>query len=158
MIESLYWVPVGTGTPYELNNYFNPLNLFDPQVEQRVETDRERAEAHGKWPTFSYRGGLEIHCEGAILADDAGDYNDKRIDLVYNLFGAADDPISSRKMGDLVPTFDNQSEAWTTECTITAFSAPLTATSPNFTMYLVTFYSFTPYFLGVDSGDKYYYA
>ena len=157
MLTSLYFNSVG-GAEYELNNDIAPMNLFDPQVAQRVVTDRDKMQAHGTWPTFSYRGGMEIHCEGALLADDSGDYNTKRLALVTALFGDPDDAVTERKLGDLVPTFDDQDEAWTTEVTINAFSAPLTGASPGYTLYLVTFFSWTPYFTGVDSNNKYYYS
>lgn len=144
------------GATIELNTDIYPLTEFDPTVAERNVTDRDKMQEHGVWPTFSYRGGLEIHLEGNIFGSDSADYMTNRIALVNGIFGSPDADVTDRRMGTFLVQFDGQGERWETDVAISAWSAPLKALYPSTTDWACTFFSFTPYLVGESSGSKYY--
>ena len=141
----------GPDTPYTIEE-------FEVEVDDRVIEDRERMEQHALWPTKSYMGGAIITYGGAILADDSDDYNSKRKLLVATLRGDPDDLVTQTKTGILALTLDGEDEDWLTDVAMKQFSSKLDGTSPMFSEYLVTFRSWTPWFVGSVSGNKYFYS
>jgi hypothetical protein len=102
---------------------------------------------------------MELHVEGDLLADDSADYVTKRLALATALFGAASLAAPTvRKNGSLAIRFSGQTEDFGTDVVIDAFSGPLSGSYPAYSKYLVTFYSFNPYFVGLTSGNKYYWS
>jgi len=155
MITKLDFTNIQTAVTYNFNTDVAPLTQFDVDVERRVIKDRDRSQQHGVWPTFSYKGGMEIHIEGDLLADDSVDYVTKRLALAAAINGDYDALVADRKDGDLVIAFAGGTEDLTTEVAIDAFSGPIDGGFPAYSKYLVTFFSFNPYFIGTVSGDKY---
>ena len=142
---------------------FAPFTNLDVQVTQRTDFSRTKMEQHGIYPTFTYRGQMELNIEGDLIADDASDYITKRLLLVTTLFGDPNDPTSgdnptSRKNGTLNVAFTGQSEHWKCDVTISAWSAPQVGGYPGYSKYMLTLVSPTPWFNGVTSGDRYYWS
>lgn len=130
-----------------------PILEYDPEIDDRY-TDRPKMQDDGVWPTFDYEGGMHIHIKGAILADDSDDYTTKRHALV-NIIRFKPTP-RERKMGFLTINFDGETEDWVTDVKLEASSIPRDGKSPNYTEFLLTFFSFTPYFTGADTSTLYY--
>ena len=107
------------------------------------------------WPTYSYEGGMTIHLTGQILADTSDDYITKRLALMSCLRYKSDPRV--RKAGSLLMRFDNTSEDWVTDVRIDSISGILNGASPGFSEFLISFYSWLPYFIGSSSGDKHYF-
>lgn len=145
-------------TTFVLNSVTAPLKLFDPTVQQRVNTGRKRSQQHGAYPTQGLRDVLEIHCEGDLFGTDSANYWANRKSLIAALFG---DPgtapnLTDRKAGVLTVGFSGESEDYSADVEIVMFSAPLAALSPARTEYAVTFVSWNPWMIGVSSGNRHY--
>src|SRR5215831_10733194 len=112
------------GLSYSFNTDVAPLHDFDVVVQERNATDRNKGQQHGVWPTYSYMGGMEIHIEGDLLADDSDDFVVKKIALINALRPDPNLPVTDRSHGTFVVRFDNTTEAWKTDVIMTAFSAP----------------------------------
>lgn len=159
------WVHV-SGYSFNLNSDTWPLKTFDVQVDQRIDTSRNKMMEHGRWRTRSYRGGMSIHCEGSGFGDmgatdelTVANYVTARKQLVLALYGPPDRVVVEDYMGSLYVTPYGESEAWVAQyCTIEAFQAPVEALYPALTTYLITFQSFDPWFVGASSGTKYYWS
>jgi len=136
-----------------------PLHTFDCTPMQRTNTQRDKTQQHGRWSTLSFRGGMEIHVEGDILANDSSDYFTKRQGLVLALFGtpgALD--LTNRKLGYLQIHFTGSTEDWKVDYTISAFTAALDGASPAYTSFAITFETWDAWWTGVTSGNKYFYS
>lgn len=160
MLTKCDWTNAETAATYSLNSDVAPLKDFDVTVNERTNTDRTKAESHGVNPTFSYRGGMTIHCEGDLFKDTSADYVAERKLLVAALFG---DPNSvpvptQRKLGTLAVGFEGETEDWLADCIVLEFSGPVQALYPAFTNYLVSFFSWNPWFVGSVSGNKHYWS
>lgn len=160
MINSAQIVNVDAIHSCYINTDTIPLHDFDPQITERTILNRQKSQDHGLWPTKSLRDQMEIHMEGDIFGNSSADYFDNRMALVAALYGDPNTPpvLTNRKYGDLILDMEGSSENWTCEFTITLFSAPLTGLSPSRTPFALTIVSWTPWFVGVTSGDRYYYA
>lgn len=159
MLTKFDYTNAETAVVYNLNNDIAPFTELDIQVAQRVDTSRNRMEQHGVWPTLPHRGGMEIHVEGDLLADDSGDYVTKRIALVTALFGNASlDAPTVRKNGSLAIRMSGQTEDFGCDVTITAFSAPQMGSYPAYSKYLVTFFNPVPYFVGLTTSNRFYWS
>lgn len=156
MINKLDFLSIFTATTIHLNTdppgY--PVNVYDPTIEDRVDTSRNRMEQVGVWPTFPYEGGMSIHIEGDIIGTDSADYNTRRFALCAAFRSAG--IRTDRKHGTLTVGYDGQTEDWKTDVSVMAFSAPRGGLSPAISHFAVTLFSFTPYFIGVTSGDFHY--
>lgn len=157
MITKFDYTNAETAAVYHFNDDIAPMTEFDVTVNQRIDSSRTKMEQHGIWPTFTYRGEMEINIEGDILADDTADYVTKRLALTAALFGDGSVP-TVRKSGSLVITLDGMAEDITCDVSISAFSGPISGTNAAFSNYLVTFISPDPWFIGATSGDKYYWS
>lgn len=160
MINSVTINNINGSDSYEINTDVAPLHDFDIAVTERTNLSRQKSQDNGLWPTLSFRDQMEIHVEGDIFGSSSSDYFTKRLALIAACFGDPNVPpvLTDRKLGDLDIDFVGSTEHWTCPFIISAFSAPLQGLSPSRTPYLITFVSFVPYFVGVTSGDKYYYA
>lgn len=163
MILKFDYTNAETGVVYHLNDDIAPMTDLDVTVSQRLSRDRTKMEQHGIWPTFNYRGEMEIHVEGDLLADDTADYVTKRLALVAALFGDPNDGTSGeaptvRKNGSLLITLDGMGEDITCDVSIDAFSGPIQGAQGAFSNYLITFVSFDPWFVGATSGNKLYWS
>lgn len=147
---------------FEFNSVTSPLNDFDVQVEQRIDTSRNKMMAHGLWRTRSYRAGMSIHMEGTLFGDQgvtdeitSENYVTNRQEMILALFGDPDDVIVDDYMGSLSLTPSGETEAWVAQyCVVEAFQAPVQALYPALTPYIVTFHSFDPWFIGYYSDRK----
>lgn len=156
MIETANFSNNDSGN-YDFNDDFNPISDFDVTVDMRTDKTRIIPQGHGVYPTPTYRDGMTIDIGGNILADDYGDYVDKRKNLVHALFGDNfTGLVSENQLGTLTMFFTGQEEGWSTLCTIDAFSAPKTWSEGAYSPYLVTFYSWNPYFYGSDDNTNLY--
>jgi len=159
MIDSCVYTNGETAVAYNLNDDISPFTHLDVSVVQRSDRSRKKMEQHGIWPTFTYRGEMEIHIEGDLIANDATDYVSKRLTLVAALFGAASLATPTvRKNGSLDILMTGQTEHFGCDVSIDAFSAPQEGGYPGYSKYLITFFSPTPYFTGLTSGTKYYWS
>ena len=156
MLEYVGFRRVMDGAVIEINTNIYPLHDFDPTVSERTVTDRDKMQAHGQWPTYSYRGGMDIHFEGDIFGDTSDDYWTNRLALVAGIFGSPDAAITDRKLGDLIIELSGLTDRMQTEVCVTAWSAPIRGLYPSTSEFAVTFHSWTPYFIGISSGTKYY--
>ncbi len=142
---------------YDFNQGFNPISDFDVNVDQEIDDSRIKPQEHGIYETPTYRRGMTIDLEGELLADDPGDYVSKRKTLVHALFG--DNfmgLVSENQMGILSITLTDEIEAWDAAVTVRAFSAPKTWTEGAYSSYLITWFSWKPYFYGHDDDTNFY--
>lgn len=159
MLTKFDYTNAETSVTYNLNNDVAPFTDLDITVEQRVDTSRNKMEQHGVWPTFPYRGGMEIHIEGDLLADDSSDYVTKRLALVAALFGNASQTAPTvRKNGTVALRLSGQTEDFGCDVTITAFSGPITGSYNAYSKYLLSLFNPNPYFVGLTSGNKFYWS
>lgn len=161
MLTKCDFINVDGVSTYSLNDVKSPLNTFDVQVANRTETGRNKMEQHGVNSTIaSVRGGMEIHVEGSLFAETSSAYATERKALVKALFGDPNTPVTltDRTNGTLTIRVDGETEDWEAYCAVTVFQAPMKGNFPALTDYLVTFFSWEPWFTGSSSGDKYYYA
>lgn len=156
--ETLTWDNIDGSNSFDFNDVDSPAKDFDVQVNQRSDTSRTKVQQQGVWGTRTFRGAMTIHIEGDLFADTSPEYVTKRLTMVKALFGEPDTVITHDKLGRLSFQLDGLDESWYTDCTISAFSAPVTALMPALTSYLVSFESFLPYFIGSDSGDYFYWS
>jgi len=146
-VYQLDQAPVSTG--------YSILTSFKPEIEDRTITDRNRTQNRGKWPTFSYEGGMSIEMEGRILADTPAHVMTQLELLEKSLRGTPTDAISVRRHGTLTVRRLDKTEDWFCYFTILAATFPLTAESTNID-YLLTLFSFLPYWTGVTSGNFFF--
>ena len=158
MIEKFDFTNAETSVVYHLNDDISGFTDLEVSVNQRVDTSRQRAQQHGIWPTYTYRGEMEIHIEGDFIANDAGDYVTKRFALMTALFGIPGNLPTHRKSGTLDILLTGMSEDIGCDVTISAFSAPQKGGFPAYTAYLLTLVNPFPYFVGLTSGNKYYWS
>jgi hypothetical protein len=159
MITKFDYTNAETAMVYHLNNDISPFTDLEISVTQRSDRSRKKMQQHGIWATFTYRGEMELHVEGDLLADDSSDYVTKRIALVTALFGNASlDAPTVRKNGSLAITMSGQTEDFGCDVSIDAFSAPQMGSYPAYSKYLVTFFNPLPYFIGLTSGNRYYWS
>ncbi len=148
----------GTHT-YSLNSDVAPLTDFDVTVPQRAETSRNKSQQHGIYPTNTLRGGMEIHVEGSLFGTDSTGYVTERLALITALFGVPTltPTMTDRKLGYIQVGLSGQSEDWIADVTISAFSAPIKGLYPAVSPFLVTFFSWTPWFWGATTPANLYY-
>lgn len=163
MLTKFDYTNAETAVVYNLNNDISPMSDLDITVTQRVDRSRTKMQRHGIWPTFTYRGEMELHVEGNLNADSATDYVTKRLALVKALFGDPNDGTSGthptvRKNGSLAIRMSGQTEDFLCDVSIDAFSGPVSWDAVAHAPYLVTFFSPNPWFVGSTSGDKYYWS
>lgn len=150
------WTSVDTSvSAYSMNDTTSPMNDFEPTLNTRTDTTRDKPMTPGKWRTRSQLGNYTIHAEGTLFADTSADYITARKALVLALFGTPDRFVTEDYMGTLAVTPEGETEAWEIDCVVTMFSAPIKGNYPALTDYLVTFESFDPWFIGATSGNKY---
>jgi hypothetical protein len=156
MITTMNFVPV-TGSTIVLNTdppgY--PIHEYDPSIQDRVDTSRNKSQKQGVWPTFPYEGGMEIRIAGDIYGTSSSDYNDRRQALV-NAFRRSGGP-TVRKHGTFVVRYDGETEDWVTDVVVTGFSAPRDADSWARSPFSVVLFSWTPYFIGGTTPSNIYY-
>lgn len=150
------------GWTIEFNDSAYHINLegesgFTVEVAQRTPEAQNKMFAHGEWPTRNYAGGMTITLQGSLSYDNSDDYNAGRITFVNSLRGSPDDEVI-RKDGTLQVQFSGQAEPWECDVRIVQFTAPLGGASPSRSPFLLTLYSFLPYFIGSNTGIKYYYS
>jgi hypothetical protein len=136
---------------------YSTVTSFKPEIEDRTITDRNRTQNRGKWPTFSYEGGMSIEIQGRILADTPSHVMTQLELLTKSLRGTPTDAISVRRHGTLTIRRLDKSEDWFCFFTILATSIPITAESTNIE-YMVTLFSFLPYWTGATSGQFFFYG
>lgn len=163
MITACVYTNAETAATYNLNDDIAPFTNLDVQVTQRTDFSRNKMEQHGIWPTFTYRGQMELNIEGDLIANDASDYVAKRLALALALFGDPNDGTSGmhptvRNNGSLVITLSGMTEDLGCDVTISAFSAPNVGGYPGYSKYLLTFVSTDPWFVGQTTSDKYYWS
>lgn len=141
------------GYSIDLNSSIYPLSLYESHITERLQK-REKAGADGMWPTFPYEEGMEIEMEGAILADDSDDYFTKRFALVQCV--RSKPAVRTRRSGILYVTFDNADEQYKVDVVVDTFNAPRNGASPNYSIFRFVVYSFTSYYVGVDTDTHYY--
>lgn len=145
---------------FAFNTDTSPLNGFDVTGVTRISTERNKPQRHGVNPTFPYRGGMEIHIEGAIFKDTTDNYVAYRKTLALALFGNpnATAAVTNRKNGTLIINVDGETEDWETDCVVTAYSNPIKGLYPTLSEFLITFFSWTPWFTGVNTSNLYYWS
>src|SRR5690349_13733162 len=122
MILGFTYTNAESHATYDFNTDIAPLTDFDVTPTERVDTSRSKSQQHGVWPTFPYRGGMEIHIEGDLLADDSADYVSKRFALMNVLHDPTNITPTVRKNGDLDIELDGLSEHIGAAVGITAVS------------------------------------
>jgi hypothetical protein len=147
-------------TGYSLNTDVAPLTTFDPSIVQRVDTTRNKPQQHGTLATKNLRSGLEIHCEGDLFGDDADLYWAQRKLMIAAFYGDpnVDPDLAVTRNGTLYVGFSGETEDYKTDVVITLFTAPIIALNWARTAYAVTFFSWTPWCIGVDTATRYYIA
>jgi hypothetical protein len=159
MIDKFDFTNAETSVVYSFNNDIAGMTDLDISVTQRADLSRTKMQQHGIWPTFTYRGEMEIHVEGDLIAADSADYVTKRLALAAALFG---DPTlltpTVRKNGSLDILMTGMTEDIGCDVIIDAFSAPQVGGYASYSKYLVTFKSPDPWFVGLTSGTKYYWS
>lgn len=135
---------------------FINMQKFTPITANRTITDRDKMQAHGVWPTKPYRGGMSIDIEGSIQANTPANAIAQLDLLTGALYGSPADMVV-RKNGTLFVRRLDKTEDWKTDVIVLEFSAPLTAQS-TVIEYLVTLFSWTPYFTGVTTGSFFYWT
>lgn len=159
MVTKFDFTNAETAAVYHLNDDIAPFTNMEISVTQRTDRTRKKMQQHGIWPTFTYRGEMEIHVEGDLLANDASDYVTKRFALAAALFGAASLAAPTvRKNGSLAITLSGMGEDIGCDVSIDAFSGPIEGGYPAYSKYLVTFFNPNPYFVGLTSGTKFYWS
>jgi hypothetical protein len=158
VIETFTFKNLQLNETYTFNTDTVPFtSAFDIRVEDRNEHDRAKTQDHGVWPTFSYHGGMAIDIGGEIHGSSPENYTDTRL-AVVRIFRGSGAPPTVRGIGEVRVRFSGQTEDWKTTVNIAQFSAPLKAGYITYSEFMVTFFSFNPYFIGVTSGDKHYYS
>jgi hypothetical protein len=159
MFDTLSFTP-NSGDPITLNSDHYPIHDFDITVKERQNTERKRMQEVGLWPTRLYRDSMSIHMEGAILGDDPEDYVSKRVGLVMALQLDPTNLTPPRKHGTLHMKPAGYEEDWITDVIVAEFTAPIKASAGNWdaSEFMITFISWTPYFVGAESGDYFYWT
>lgn len=160
MIESSQITNKDGSTFYQVNDTKSPFTLFDVSVQRRADTGRNRSQNHGVNPTISLKGGMEIHLEGALFDDSSELYIVQRKALIAAVEGDpnVDPDLATRFDLTYEVTFSGETEAWQTECIVSEFTAPVRALYPALTEYALTLFSWTPWFVGADTGTRYYWT
>lgn len=142
---------------YDFNTDINPVHDFDVLPQMRIDESRVKPQTHGQWPTPTYRDGMDIEFQMDLLADDMTDYVSKRKTLVAALMGANfTGLVSNYQMGTLTIPFTGEAESWDADVTVKDFSGPKTWTEGSYSTFMITFHSFTPYFVGhTTPANKY---
>ena len=142
---------------YDFNTDINPVHNFDVIADMRTDTSREKAQAHGEWPTPTYRNGMDIEFQFDLLADDMTDYVSKRKTLMAALYGSNyTGLVSEYQMGTLTIPFTGEAESWDADVMIKECTGPKTWTEGSYSTFMITFHSFTPYFVGhTTPANKY---
>jgi len=146
-------------TFYQLNdNEQAPLQMWDPSINRRVDTSRERSQGHGINPTVSLKGGMELHLEGALFADNTTDYFVQHDALVLAVEGDPNLDPDNTVLYDLILAVrrSDQTEDWITQSIVSEFTAPIKALYPSGTEWALTLFSWTPWFVGHDTGTRHY--
>ena len=145
---------------YTFNQATNPLSDFNVEVDERIDTSREKMQTHGLWPGFAYRGGMTITMSGSILADTDDQYVVRRKAMVRALFGDNyNSLVSIETMGTFRMKPAGESELWEVKYVTQAFSAPTQWQQGSWSLFMVTLFCFQPYFTGaVTPTNKYRWA
>lgn len=146
-------------TYYQVNDVKSPLSDFEVTPARRVDTSRNRSQNHGVNPTISLKGGMEIHMEGALFDDDSALYIAQRKALVAAVEG---DPNNDTALSRYDLTFSftptGEAEAWEAQCVVSEFTAPVRALYPALTEFALTLFSWLPWFVGANTGTRYYWT
>lgn len=161
------WFPT-FGDPITLNDDIYPFTeqldivLDDP----RLDKSRIQPGADGMYPTISRLGGLTITAEGMIIGEDSSDYLTKRLALISLLRGQDSStpttPPDRNRNGDGFLQLDlvGSTELWDTpdRIYVVGFTAPLTAGDAAMSKFMLSLWQNTPYFLGDDTNNVYWYS
>lgn len=160
MIESMTFTNADGTTYYQLNTDNTPLTVFDPTIQRRTETGRTRSQRHGVNPTLVLKGGMEVHLEGAIFDDSSALYVARRRAFVAAIEGdpSIDPDPTIRYDGILQVELTGETEPWQTQCIVSEFTSPVRGLYPSLTEWALTLFSWTPWFIGTISGDRYYWT
>jgi hypothetical protein len=121
--------------------------------------DRNKMQAQGVWPSYTYFGRMLIHINGHILADTSTQLNNYKLRLMQTIMPARFNLAFNRHVGWLYLKFTGQSEYFYTECGLE--SAPdITngALAPSVVPCQIALKSFLPYMYGEITGNRYWVA
>jgi hypothetical protein len=113
-----------------------------------------RARDHGYWDTPAYFGTLGIHCEGDILADDSGNYMQKRLELITALLPHPH--LGYKVSGTFYLDFEGIDEELHSEGTMESWELPLRALQPARGNFLLNFKSKDPRMYGDQQSRNVY--
>lgn len=164
MLTKVEWRPI-SGSPIELNtvdgsnNPLYPLEVFD--IETAIDNPSyKKMASSGEWESFGYPDALTVNGEGNILgigssdATRAANYVSQRLALVDALLPTME-LQTSRIHGVLRVRMDGMTEDADARCRVTQQSVPLAAMQGARSMFRVTWKSFVPVFIGVNTSTPY---
>lgn len=162
MIDSMYFVTaVGErmdwNTDPDPNGYFAVEELqFEPEARS---SDRNRMQAQGSWPSYTYFGHMLIHINGHLLAVDSTKFNAYKLLLMRIIMPIDMSYQQQRHVGQFFVRFTGQDEDFFTNVGLDAApSITNEALFPSVAPIQLTLKSFFPYMQGLNSGKTYWVA
>jgi hypothetical protein len=162
MIDSMYFITaVGErmdwNTDPDPNGYFAVEELqFEPEARSN---SRNRMQAQGAWPSYTYFGHMLIHINGHILAVDSAHYNAYKLRLMRIIMPIDMSYQAQRHVGEFYVRFTGQAEDFFTEVGLDAApSISNEALFPSVAPIQLTLKSFFPYMIGAATGKYYWVA
>jgi hypothetical protein len=146
--EEMHWNENPTGAGYFAVEEIN----FSPDLRT---TDRNRMQAQGIWPQYTYVGKMAIHIDGHILADSPAQLNTYKQHLMYMLMPLQFENLPDRRLGWFYIKYTGIDEYYFTEV---GLESPVDimnqALFPSVVPCQISLKSFLPYMYGVNSGRR----
>jgi hypothetical protein len=162
MIDSMYFITVvgermDWNTDPDPNGYFAVEEVqFEPEARSN---SRNRMQAQGSWPSYTYFGHMLIHINGHLLAVDSAHYNAYKLRLMRIIMPIDMSYQAQRHVGQFGIRFTGQAEDFVTEVGLDAApSITNEALFPSVSPIQLTLKSFFPYMTGVATGRTYWVA
>lgn len=163
MFDDMYFVNTANQTMHwnedpNANGFFAVEEVI---FERDIRTsDRNRMQAMGVWPNYTYYGKMVIHINGHLLANDATLLNNYKLQLMSVVMPQRTGlQFVDRKVGTFYLKYTGQSEYFYTDCGMESPPDIINAAlSPANVACQLSLKSFFPYMLGVQSGRVYWVA
>lgn len=157
LVNTVSIVNVDGSHTFELNDVTSPLRDLDVTLPDRANNTRYRQQQMGAWPTRSYEGGMNVHVEGALFANDSTSYIAARKALMLALRGVPGANVVNRRRGRVFLQFSGEPHRWYFDYGPLEVSSPVQGDYPALTEYLITFGCYEAWFIDETTPTNLYY-